>query len=112
MLELALVITLDEIQKLETLEKIDTAIAKRDNEKRKAIPTPIVKDINTITPKSGGKDHSKFIKDDGIAKLERNGKFSRLFKSMPLTRKIDVFSFSIFNLLYCIINIIYWTNIL
>ena len=112
MLELALVLALDEIQKLETFEKIDTAIVVRDDEKRKIIPTPIVKDISTITPKSGRKDHSKFIKDDGIGKLGHSGKFSRLFKSMPLTRKIDVFSFSIFNLLYCIINIIYWTHIL
>ena len=41
MLELALVLALDEIQKLETFEKIDTAILVRDDEKRKVIRTKL-----------------------------------------------------------------------
>ena len=92
MLELALVLALDEIKKLETFEKIDATTVVKDNDEGKVIPIPIIKDINTITPKSGRKDHSKLIKDDGIAKLGRSGKFSRLLKvgnSRTFTSKIS-----------------------
>ena len=74
--------------------------------------TSMHQDIIKIKPKLGEDQQPKFKPDQEIAKSGCRERLLGMFRSMPLTAKIDLFSFSIFNLMYFIMNCIYWANFL
>ena len=96
MLEFAVVLALHQIQKEQIFEKPNPVIEMKSNELSK--PKIINKGIDKIAPKSGEDEHSKFKTDKKVAKLGCKGRFLILYQSLPLTTKIDLLSFSIFNL--------------
>ena len=107
MLEFALVLALRQIQKMETFDNTNLIIEMKNNGMAKQ--TAMNRDIIKIRPKLGEDQQLKFKPDQEIAKFDCRERFARMFRSMPLTAKIDLFSFSIFNLMYFIMN---WAHFL
>ena len=93
MLEFALVLALRQIQKMETFDSTNLTIEMRDNGIGKQ--TAMYQDIIKIKPKLGEVQQSKFKPDQEIAKLGCRERLLGMLRSMPLTAKIDLFSFSV-----------------
>ena len=110
MLEFAFVLALRQIQKMETFDNTNFTIKIKDTGMAKQ--TAANRDIIKIRPKLGEDQQPKFKLDQEIVKFGCRERLLGMFRSMPLTAKIDLFSFSIFNLMYFIMNCIYWVNFL
>ena len=110
MLEFAFVLALRQIQKMETFYNTNLIIEMKSNGMAKQ--TAMNRDIIKIRPKLGEDQQSQFKTDQEIVKFGCRERLLGMFRSMPLTAKIDLFSFSIFNLMYFIMNCIYWVNFL
>ena len=112
MIEFAFVLALHQIEKLETVDNTSLVIGMKNINNGITKPRIINRDITKISQKLGGDENTKYKTDEGMEKVGCRQRFLRLFKSMPSTTRIDLFSFSVFNLMYFAMNCIYWTHFL